>query len=147
MIDIHLVDDRHVELVEDQALRDMPGQIGMAFDVWHFPRSPAFVGRSVAFAAADCECGNDLHVEGGCVVVIDQHDHVGEVLGDPFARPFVPREDRREILVAHLALIGGDAEQRDMAGRYPCGNPCHQRLSLIERTPSGERPPLFIMSR
>ena len=30
VIDVHLVDDGHVEIVEDQALRDVPGEIGMA---------------------------------------------------------------------------------------------------------------------
>ena len=49
VIDIHLVDDGHVELVEDQALRNMPGKVWMALHIRHLARAPAFVGGRVSF--------------------------------------------------------------------------------------------------
>ena len=55
MIDIHLIDDRHVEIIQDQALRDMPGEVGVAFHVGHLAWAPALVRRLVELAAADRE--------------------------------------------------------------------------------------------
>ena len=47
------------------------------------------------------------------MVVINQHNHIGQILSDPFTRPFIACEDRREVIVARLALVGGYSEQRE----------------------------------
>ena len=133
VVDIHLVDDRHVEFVEDQALCNMPGEIGMADDIGHLARTPAFVRRRIALAAADREGRDELHVEGGCMVVIDQDHNIRLFLLLPFAGPVVPGEDRAEIIVALLALVVRHAEQRHMAAAHTCGYPGHLS-SLPDRT-------------
>ena len=60
MIDVHLVDDREIELVEDDRLRDMTGQHGMPDDGRHRPRTPAFVRRRKLRRTTQRECRNDV---------------------------------------------------------------------------------------
>ncbi len=79
VVDVHLVHDGHVEVVEDQALGDVPGEIRVADHVGHRARAPALVGRLEASRAADRERRDDVHVERAGVVVVDQDDHVGHV--------------------------------------------------------------------
>ena len=117
----------------------------MAFDLGHFAPAPAFVGRLVASARSDREGRDDLQVEGRGVVVIDQDDDIGLLHLLPGPGPFIAREDRAEIIVLVLALVRCHAEQGDMARRQAGGDAGHQRLSLIERLPSGERPPAIII--
>ena len=64
VIDVHLVHDGHVEIIEDQALGDVPGQIGVADHIGHRARTPALVGGLEALRAADREGRDDVHVEG-----------------------------------------------------------------------------------
>ena len=125
VIDIHLVDDGHVEFVENQALRDVPGQVRVALHVRHGARTPALVGALVAFAAADREGRDDVGIEGGGVVVVDQDHHVGLLRFLPLLRPVIAGEDRAEVIVAGLALIDRHAQQRDMAGADASGNAGH----------------------
>jgi hypothetical protein len=57
VVHVHLVHDGHVEIVEDQALGDVPGEVRVADHVGHRARAPALVGRLEAFRAADGEGG------------------------------------------------------------------------------------------
>src|SRR3546814_5925102 len=71
VIDVHLVDDGHVEIVKDQALRDVPSEVGVPFHIGNRARAPAFVGGLVALATPYREGRNDVRIEGGCVVIVD----------------------------------------------------------------------------
>src|SRR3546814_2947167 len=59
VIDVHLVDDGHVEIVKDQALRDVPSEVGVPFHIGNRARAPAFVGGLVALATPYREGRND----------------------------------------------------------------------------------------
>ena len=52
MVDIHPVDDGHVEFVEDQALGQVPGQLRVALDDGDRARAPALVRRREFVGAA-----------------------------------------------------------------------------------------------
>ena len=135
MVDIHFVDDGHVEFVEDQALGDMPGQVRLADHVGHRARPPALVGRLVAFATADREGRDDLHVEGGGMVIIDQDHDIGLFLRDPLPRPVIAGEQRLPIRLGGLLEVHGSADGGHMAGGDAGSDAGHQRFSLMERTP------------
>ena len=45
VIDRHLVGDGHVELIEDEVLDQVPGELRMAVHRRHRPRAEAFVGH------------------------------------------------------------------------------------------------------
>ena len=97
MVDVHPVDDRHVELVEDRRLRDVPGELRMALDDRHRPRAPAFVGGRERFGAADREGRNDLERERRRMIVVDQDDDVRLRSRDPLLRELVALEHRLPI--------------------------------------------------
>src|SRR5690606_24982681 len=132
-----------------QALGDVPGEIRVADHVGHRTRPPAFVGRLEPLGAAYREGRDDVHVERAGVVVVDQDHHVGHVLGpgDPLLDRLVAAEHRAPVVVAGLAGLDRRTQRGDVARSDAGGNAGHdQRPSLIERTPSGERPPLSIIS-
>ena len=118
MVDVHFVDNCHVKIVEDQALRDMPGKVRVPFDIRNLSRPPTFIRRLIMLAAANGEGRDDVGVEGGCVIVIDKYDDVWPFGFLPCTRPFVSFENRTKIFVAGLALIDRDAKQWNMAGAY-----------------------------
>ena len=127
VVDVHLVHDGHVELVEDQALGDVPGEVRMADHVGHRARAPAFVGRLEHFRAADRESRDDVHVEGRCMVVIDQDHDVGRVARflHPFADRRVAVEHRRPVIVVPGAGLHRSAERGDVARSDAGGNAGH----------------------
>jgi hypothetical protein len=55
MIDVHLVDDRQIEIALDDELRDMRGELRMAFDDRYGTRAPTFIGWLVFVGTTDCE--------------------------------------------------------------------------------------------
>jgi hypothetical protein len=70
VIDVHLVDDRHVELVEDRRLRDVPRELGVTLDDRDRARAPALVGRRERLGASDRERWDDLERERGRVITV-----------------------------------------------------------------------------
>jgi len=65
-------------------------------------------------AATDREGRYDVGIEGRRVIVIDENDNVGLLLLFPFPGPFVSGKYRSEIIVLTLALVNGDAQQRNV---------------------------------
>src|SRR5215469_2746929 len=53
VVDIHLVDDGEVEVLLDDRVSDMGGELGMAEHLRHRPWAPSFVGRRVFHRRAD----------------------------------------------------------------------------------------------
>jgi hypothetical protein len=94
VVDVHLVDDRQVEVVLDHRLRDVRGELRMADHLGHRPRAPALVGRLVACRGADREGRDHVEAERRRVVVVDQEDHVGPVRLHPLLRELVALEER-----------------------------------------------------
>ncbi len=125
VIDIHPIDHRQVEFVEDAALGDVPGEIRVALDHRHLARAPALVGRLELLGAADGEGRDDAHVEGGGMVVIDQHDDVGLFLLLPRLHPFVALEDRLQIGLLVAPVIQRRADRRYVAGGDARGDTRH----------------------
>ena len=111
MVDVEIGGDRHVELVEDQVLDQMPGKLGMALDHRHLARAPAFVSGLELFG--------HTHHEGGVMVqrhrcrVIIEHDdvHIRHILGVPGADRLEPLEQLDPVILVRLAVIhrGADA--------------------------------------
>jgi hypothetical protein len=125
VIDVHLVDDGHVEFVEDAALRDVPGEIGVALDHRHRARPPAFIGRPELLGASDREGRDDAHVECRGVVVINQYDDVGLLLLLESLHPIIAIEHGLPVDVARLAVVESGADGGDVAGRNASGNARH----------------------
>ena len=147
MIDLHLVDDRHVELVEHERLHHVRRELGVTLDHGHGARAPAFVGDRELGPAAEREGRDDLEVERVDVIVVDDDRDVGLRLGHPLLRRLVALEQGHPIRLAVLAVVDRGADRRRVR-RADAGNDLrHQAfLSDFERQPSSERPPASIIS-
>jgi len=55
VVDGHLIDDRHVELIENQILGDMAGEVGVTDHFGHRSRPETLVGDGVTLGASDGE--------------------------------------------------------------------------------------------
>jgi hypothetical protein len=130
VVDIHLVDDGQVEVVLDHALRDMRGELRMADDLRHGPRSPAFVGRLELGRGADRERGNDLERERARVVVVHEEDDVRAMLPLPFLRELVAAEHLGPVRLGRLAEIERRADGGHVRGVNGRGDACHDQLLL-----------------
>ena len=147
VVHVQLVHDGDVELVHDQGLGDVPGQLGMPLHDRDRAGSESLVGRREAVRAAQREGRDHLHGERGRVVVVDQEDHVRALLADPLAGPFVAVEQRLPVVLPGVAAVDGRADCGHVAGGDAGRDAGHrQRPSLIERCPSGDRPPASIIA-
>ena len=146
VVDLHPVHQREVELVEDEPLSQVGRQVGTALDDRHRPGPVPLVGRRELIGTAEREGGHQLRRERRRVVVIDQDDDVGDVLLRPGLRPLVPREQRLPVGLFGLAEVDRGPDGRDVTRSQPVCDASHSQLpSLIERQPSGERPPWIII--
>ncbi len=116
VVDLHRVDERHVELIEDQRLRQVPRQVGVAGDGWHRPRSEALVGDAEHGGHAEREGGDDLQRERAGVVVVDDDARVGVELGDPLTCRSELRDVRRPVGLAGQPLVERGPDRRDVRG-------------------------------
>ena len=151
MVDIHLVDDGQVEIVLDHRLRDMRRQFGMTDHGGHWPRTPAFVGRRVTGSGADRKGRDHVQTESCCMVVVDQEDHVGSVVGHPLLGDLVAFEQRLPVSLVVFPQVKRCAYRGDMRGEDAGGDLGHQLLctflvSPTYRLPSTERPPASIIA-
>ena len=146
MIDLHFVDDRHVELVENERLDHVCRELGVPIDHGHGTRAPAFVGDRELRAATESEGRNDFEVERVDVIVENNDRHVGFGLGHPLLRRLVTFEQRCPVRLSGLAVVDGGAERGRVGGADSGDDFGHQPfLSDFERQPLGERPPANIM--
>ncbi len=81
MIDWLLLKKRNVELVGEQRVPDMTGQVGMAVDRRIFPGPAALVGRDVAVVHAEYKRRIVIDEERGDVIVVDEEQYIGPPLG------------------------------------------------------------------
>ena len=70
VVDLHLVDNRQIEVVLNHAVRDVRGERGMADHRRARAAAPTFVGRFELRGGADRERRDDVEAEGGRVVVV-----------------------------------------------------------------------------
>ena len=148
VIDVHPVDDRHVELIEDRRLRDVPRELRMALHVGHRARSPAFVGGVEHVGAADGERRDHFERERRSVIVVDQHDDVRHVVGDPALAELVALEHRLPVRLRGLAEVDRGADGRDVRGCDACGDPVPSSLALVRcgAVAFAGRPPATIIA-
>ncbi len=122
---------RQVELVGDQARRDMTRKPWVSLDGRQLARPTAFVCGPVPVADAEGEMGIVVEEERGNVVVIDEEQHVRTLVREPFLDRLVPLEDRRPDGVLLLVRVEGEADRRSMRRRdaaHYCG---HEGLPSI----------------
>ena len=130
VIDLHLVDDGEVELVENDGLRDVRGERGMALDHRHRARAPALVGGRKLRRAAEREGRDHLHREGGGVVVVDHDRDVRLGLRHPFLGFLEAREHPLPIGLLGLAVVERRPDGGNMRRAYTCDDLCHGSLPL-----------------
>ena len=99
------VDDGEVEVVLDHALRDVRRELGMADDLGHGTRTPAFVGGLELGGRADCECRDYLERERGSVIVVYQEDDVRPLLPFPLLGELVAVEYLGPVRLAGLTEV------------------------------------------
>ena len=134
VVDVEPVHEGQVEVVEDDALGDVRGELGVADDVGDRPRSPSLVGDAVPARRADGERRDDVQAEGGGVVVVDEEHHVRRVLAHPVARRLVAGEQWLPVRLAGPPLVDGDADRRHVGAVDARRERCHQRRSAHSST-------------
>jgi hypothetical protein len=92
MVHVHLVDDGEVEVLLDDRLRDVRGQFRVAHDLGHRARPQPSSAGSNSAAVPMAKVGIRSRLKAGGVVVVDQEDHVGQVLLHPLLGRLVTRK-------------------------------------------------------
>ncbi|MNV30582.1 hypothetical protein D3C71_1218580 [compost metagenome] len=92
MIHRHPIDDRHIKVILNKAMRHMRSQLWMPKDWGNGARTEAFVSNLVVRCGTDGEGGNHLQAEGRSVVVVNQHHDIGLLLLNPLLAVLVPLE-------------------------------------------------------
>ena len=114
MVEHHLLASRDIELVVDELLDDVPGQLRIALEDARRRRAPALVAVAVLVRRADRERRHLVEEEVQPVVDAEQHDDVRLVVGEPAAHGNEAVEER---LPGGFLLLGGveyAAETGDM---------------------------------
>ena len=130
VVDAHLVDHRHVELVENKGLGEVTGQLGMTLNDGDGSWPEAFIGDGELVGASDGERGDDLERERGRVVVVDENDDVGVFLFDPLFGPLVAGEQRCPVVGVGLLEINGRADCGYVTGGDSRGDSRHLAMVL-----------------
>ena len=125
VVDVELVEDGHVELVEDQRLGQVPGQFGVSGHRGYRARPESLVGGRVGLGAADGEGRDQVQGELGGVVVVDQDHHIGPLASDPVPGPGEPVEQRFPVVGGGLVVVDRGADGRHVAGRDTGGDAGH----------------------
>ena len=95
MVEPLLLKEGEVELVRDEAMRDVLCERGMAFDGRQRPRSAAFVGHGKRLREAQREVRIVVEEKRSDVIVVDVEQHVRLLLLEPRAHGGKALEDRR----------------------------------------------------
>ena len=122
VVHVHLVDDGQVKVLLNDRLRDVAGQLGMAFDHRHRARPPAFISGLVLGCGADGEGRNQVGAESRRMVVEHQKNHVRLVVLHPLLGEVVAREHGFPIVFLCLAQVHGRADGGHMRGVDGCGD-------------------------
>ena len=117
MIERLALKERHVEFVGHQSRADMVRQSSMTLDRRQVARAAAFVGDRVAVADAEREGRVMIEEERGDVVVIDDEQNVGLLVGEPFLHWLEVVEDRLPDRIVFFVAVIGEADGRGMRGR------------------------------
>ncbi len=120
MVDGLGLEEGDVELVVDQGLADVGLEIDVAAQVRQTAQARAFVGDGEALADPEREGRVEVEEQGGGVVVVEEHQHVRLLGGQPFGDRLVAREQRRPGRVILFLLVighpdGGDVRRADAA--------------------------------
>lgn len=137
MVDRLVLEHGQVEFVIDQAFGDMRLQLHVAADRRQLAQPRAFVGNRKAFAHAQREGGIQIEEERRAVVVVEEHQHVGPLLGQPRGHWRVAVEQRFPYRVLLLALVVGHPDGGNVRGPDTADDACH--VVLLRRGPGPGR--------
>ncbi len=135
VIDGHLVDDREVELVEDQRLGQVPRQLRMARHRRDGPGPVPLVGRIESRRHTDGEGGDHFQGEGRRMVVVDDHAHVGTGLGHPTPRRLDLLEVGRPVGIGLLGVVDRRPDRGDVRGPDPPDDLSHRSARSADDCP------------
>ena len=117
MVEPLVLEIRQIELVGDEARRDVLRELRVAFDGRQRARPAAFVGDGVFRADAEREVRVVIEEERRDVIVVDEEQHVGLLRREPLLHGLVAREDRRPHGVVLLAGVEREADRRRVRAR------------------------------
>jgi hypothetical protein len=117
-----------IELIGDQAVRDVRGELGVTLDRGQVAGAAALVGDRVLLADAKGEGRVVVEEERRHVVVKDVDDGVRLLLAEPVLDRLERLEDRRPGRVVLLVLVVGKANGRRVRCRNAADDPRHVRL-------------------
>ena len=130
VIDLHLVDDGQVELVENDRLRDVSGERGVALDHRHRPRPPALVGGRELGGAAEREGRDEIDRECRRMVVVDHDRNIRLGFAHPRLRPLEAREHPLPVGFLGPVIVERRADGGNVRRAYTCDDRCHGSLPL-----------------
>jgi hypothetical protein len=133
VIHIHAIDDGEIEIILDHRMRNVRRQLRMPFHDRHRPRPPTFIGGFVLRRTADREGRNEIEVESGRVIVVNQEDDVGCVSRKPRFGGLVAGEHGLPVVIAGLAQVERSADGRNVRGVNAGSDGGHQGSSFLVR--------------
>ena len=110
MIEALLLEERQVELIRGEAVGHVAREGGVALDGRQIARAAAFVGHPVLLADAQREVRVVVEEERGDVVVVDEEQHVGLLLGEPSLDRLVAGKDGRPHRILLLLRVEREAD-------------------------------------
>ena len=155
MVDRHLVDDGHVEFVENQGFGEMPGKLRMSFDDRNRAGPPSLVGRLEFRRDSQTECEDVLQRKGRTVIVVDFDDEVGIDFREQLLRALETFEESLPVVLSGFAEVDCGPDGRHVRARDTRHDSRHQEFSfastaacsILLRLCSIDRPPDSIMFR
>ena len=127
MIELLVLEERHVELIGEQRGANMLGQRGMALYRRQITLSASLIGHAVLAVDAKGERRVVVEEERRHVVVEDHEQRVGFLFGQPFLGRCEPFEHRRPHRVVLFAAIYREADR----GRVRAGNATDNASHLL----------------
>ncbi len=110
MIQALLLEERQIEFIRGKTVGHVTREGGMTLDGRKIARPATFIGDPVLFANAQREMRIMVEEKRGDVVVVDEEQHVGTLLGEPLLDRFVTGEDGRPHRILLLLRVEREAD-------------------------------------
>jgi hypothetical protein len=101
-----------IELIGNQSVGDMLGELRMSGDRGEFPRPATLIGNPESIPYAESELRVVIEEERGDVVVVDEEQHIGLLFRQPTLDGRVGLEDRCPHRIALFVSIQRKADGR-----------------------------------
>lgn len=128
MVDRLVLKDGQIEFVVDQAFGDMRLQLHIAADRRQIAQPCAFIGHWEALADAQGEGRVQVEEERRAMVVVEEHQHVCLLLGQPGSHRCVAVEQRLPQGILLFALVVGHPDGGNVRGSDAADDACHAAL-------------------